>query len=250
MGLRRISHLENGLLYPVLNIAKTNLKRNITYPEIANSIFIRVIELIGGEKLVGRSILLCGYGDMGEILADRFRAFGIRVIIYDPDIMKLIVSGEKGYTTYDDILTAVVEEKPILVIGASGYKSITDEVVRSLPNNSYVTAGATADLSIFLEYEKDQNIEFRRVKNYGTQYRINSKFVTVLGNGRSVNLFDSEAIPNKANDIFKAAILVTCNQAINSKEHLKNQLDVNIVEYWINKSGILNSYYNMYLKRK
>jgi len=250
MGLRRINKFSNQLLYPVLNVAKTTLKRKIIYPEIANSIFTRIIQLLGGEKIVGRTILLCGYGDMGEIIAERFRSFGIKIIIYDSDVMKLIIAGEKGFNTYRNSVNAVKKEKPFLVIGSSGYKSITDELIKHLPDNSYVTAGATADLSVFVEYENTNKAIVNKISNYGTQYYIYDKHISVLGNGRSVNLFNSESIPNKSNDIFKAAIVVAVNKAINENIELKNQVNLNIVEDWILESKILDVYYDMYLNKE
>ena len=50
MGLRRIRPNEGELLYPVLNVAKTKLKRHITYTEISNTIFTRILELLKAEK--------------------------------------------------------------------------------------------------------------------------------------------------------------------------------------------------------
>ena len=76
-GLKRIGELkENELPYPVLNVAKSKLKRFITYKEIANTIFTRSIELLAGEKLVGRTVIQLGYGDLGEVLADRYSQYG------------------------------------------------------------------------------------------------------------------------------------------------------------------------------
>ncbi len=248
MGLRRIRKLDEDLLYPVLNVAKTSLKRNLTYPEISNSIFVRIIELLGGEKLIGRSVLICGFGDLGSILADRLKNFGVRVSIFDPDIMKLIVASERGYNTYKSAIDAVKAERPFLVVGASGYNSLDENLIENLQDGSYVTAGATADLSVFLRYEQ-AGVPYKKIKNLGTQYLIKGKKISVLGNGRSVNLFESEAIPNRANDIFKAGILVTTKNLALKYQELKNVLDVENVELWISESGILEKYYDTYLDR-
>lgn len=248
MGLRRIKGLDSKPLYPILNIAKTSLKRNITYTEIANSIFLRIIQLLGAEKIIGRKVVLCGYGDMGEILADKLQKFGIRVIIHDPDIMKLIIASERGFTTYDDVEIAVEKEKPFLVIGASGYKSITNKVLDSLESGSYVTAGATADLYALKELEKQANVKKEVVTNLGTQYLIGNKKITMLGNGRSVNLFNSEAIPNKSNDIFKASMLVAAKKILENYENIPKNVCLEQVEEWIRESKILNKYYDLYLK--
>lgn len=244
MGLRRINKLDK-VDYPVLNVAKTKLKRNLVYPEISNSLFIRITELLGGEKLVGRSAILCGYGDMGEILAERFRAFGVRVSVVDIDTMRLIVAGERGFNTYNNIVDAVKNELPFIIIGASGYYSITEEIFPYLLQKTYITAGATADLKVFDNYKKGSIY----IPKLGTVYSIDDKDIIVLGNGRSVNLYYSEAIPNKSNDIFKAGTLVTaCNSVIHATE-LKDGVSLNVVDDWIKDSEILEEYYNLYISR-
>ena len=243
-GLKRIGELkENELPYPVLNVAKSKLKRFITYKEIANTIFTRSIEL------VGRTVIQLGYGDLGEVLADRYSQYGARVIVIEPDVMKCIEAAEKGFTTFRTLEEAVKYDKPFLIVGASGYNSISKEVIEQLEDGTFITSGATADLNIFKEYEKE-GYKYKAIPKYGTQYEINGKKITVLGNGRSVNLFDSEAIPNRSNDIFKASQLVVTDKIINGKDDLRNQVELDIVDKWIDESNILEEYYNLYFKRK
>lgn len=249
-GLKRIKNLNvKELPYPVLNIAKSKLKRFITYKEISNTIFTRTIELLGGEKIVGRTIIQLGYGDLGETLADRYRDYGIRVIIVEPDVLKCIQAAEKGYTTFRTFKEAIKYEKPFLIIGASGFKSISDEVIQQLDDGTFITSGASADLDIFKEYKKS-GYEFKEIPKYGTQFNINGKHITILGNGRSINLFDSEAIPNKSNDIFKASQVVVTDKIINGQCNLDNDVEVDIVDKWIDESNILETYYDLYFKRR
>ena len=68
--------------------------------------------------------------------------------------MKLIQAAEEGFITYKTLEEAMKYEKPFIIIGASGEQSISKEVVMMLEDECYVTAGATADLSIFKEFEK------------------------------------------------------------------------------------------------
>ena len=248
-GLKRIKDLDvKNLSYPVLNVAKSKLKRFITYKEISNTIFTRSIELLGGEKLVGRTVIQLGYGDLGAVLAERYRQYGARVIIIEPDVMKCIDAAERGFTTFRTLEKAIEYEKPFLIVGASGYNSISKEVIEKLDDKTFVTSGATADLSVFKEYEKE-GCEYLEIPRYGTQYKINGKYITVLGNGRSVNLFDSEAIPNKSNDIFKASQLVVTDKIINTKHNLQNRVELDIVDQWIDESGILEQYYDLYFRK-
>lgn len=249
-GLKRIKNLNvKELAYPVLNVAKSKLKRYITYKEISNTIFTRTIELLGGEKIVGRTVIQLGYGDLGETLAERYRDYGARVVIIEPDALKCIQAAEKGFSTFRTFEEAIKYEKPFLIVGASGYKSISKEVIEQLEDGTFITSGATADLDIFKEYEKT-GYEYKEIPRYGTQFIIDGKHITILGNGRSVNLFDSEAIPNKSNDIFKASQLVVTEKVVNDNCNLKNKVEVDIVDEWIDESKILDKYYELYFKRK
>jgi S-adenosylhomocysteine hydrolase len=248
-GLKRIKDLDTDKLsYPVLNVAKSKLKRFITYKEISNTIFTRSIELLGGAKLVGRTVIQLGYGDLGEVLAERYRQYGARLIVIEPDVMKCIDAAEKGFTTFRTLEEAMKYEKPFLIVGASGYNSISREVIEKLDDGTFVTSGATADLKIFKEYEKE-GCKYKEIPKYGTQYEINGKHITVLGNGRSVNLFDSEAIPNQSNDIFKASQIVVTDKIINTEHNLKNRVELDIVDQWIEESGILEQYYDLYFRK-
>ena len=249
MGLRRIKGLNvDELAYPVFNVAKTSLKRVITYKEISNTIFTRSIELLGGEKLVGRLIIQLGYGDLGASLAERYRQYGANVTIVDPDVIKRIEAAENGFTTFETLDEAIEYEKPFFIVGASGYQSISREIVNQLNDGTFITSGATADISIFKEFEKE-GCKYNYIPKYGTQYQINGKKITVLGNGRSVNLFDSEAIPNRSNDIFKAGTLVTVDNIINSDAIMNRHVELDLVEKWIRQSKILEKYYELYLKK-
>ncbi len=149
MGLRRIRNSNFDYPYTIIDAAKSKLKRSVTYREIANSILIRTIELLESAKVIGRAIVLLGYGDLGSILAERFRTWGVRVVVHDPGILRLIKAVEGGYKTYRDPVMAIDVEKPILIIGVSGYNSITQNMLDVMQDNTYVTAGATADTSIF-----------------------------------------------------------------------------------------------------
>lgn len=247
MGLRRIKNIEKNIFYPILNVAKTHLKISITYIEIANSIFFKTINLLGANKLTGRTIFILGYGDLGIQLAKKFKSHNMRVIIYDPDILKLINAAENGFTTYLSPITAIKEEKPFLMIGVSGYNSITEEMINLLPNNAFVTAGATADVSIFKLLE-DKGIKYIEINKYGKQYIINNKTITLLGNGRSVNLFYSESIPNQANDIFKTSNYLASIYLSKNYLLLQNGLNNNMDKI-LNETELYLKYYKLYLEK-
>jgi adenosylhomocysteinase len=244
MGLRRINQMPT-LAFPVYNLAKTELKKCFTYKEIANSVYLRIESLLGASKLIGRSIAIIGYGDLGCILAKIFRAHGANVIICDNDYIKLLIAAENGFKTYPELLELVSRESPFMLVGATGNVSIDRAAIEKLQDNSFVTAAATADLHAFLELDRDNEIECYNIKRYGTQYVIKGKTVTLLGNGRSINLFESEAIPNQSNDLFKAAtLLVSINCISDSSDNI---IELDKVNRWLRSEGIYEEYYNLYI---
>lgn len=247
MGLRRIQG--NNYLCPILNVAKSEAKRKLVYPEIASSVFIRIINLMRSEKIAGRPVIICGYGDMGKLLAKRFRDFGAKVVVYDNDVLALISAAECGYITYTQLVEAVKCEKPILVIGASGACSITRSAIELMQDGTYVTSGATADLSVFRDGLTSDDKSFE-IDGYGTQYTIGGKRITVLGNGRSVNLYRSEAIPTKACDLFRTIIALTIVNAVQNTEQLVPGVNTSLVNQWIASSEVLKQYYRMYYEKK
>ena len=242
MGLRRIKKLKS-LPCKIYNLAKSDLKKLFTYKEVASSVFYRIMDLLGAKKTIGRTVIILGYGDLGSMLAKFLRDVGLKVVIVDLDYKKLILAAENGFETYKVLSKAINIEQPFLVVGTSGYYSITYDDLLLLPNNTYVTSAATADVKIFENIKDSIHSE---IIGYGRRYLINNKYITLLGNGRSINLYDSEAIPNQSNDLFKAATLLTVINGIQQNSSDKT-LDLDIVNEWLDKSNIYKSYYNRYI---
>lgn len=245
MGLRRIKTLD---LLPckIYNLAKTDLKKLFTYKEVANSVFIKIVELLGAKKIIGRTAMIIGYGDLGSMLAENFRSYGMNVVITDLDYKRIVLAAENGFVTYKNLSEAIKDVSPFLVIGTSGYESISALDIENLPDGCFVTSAATADINAFLDI-KDNSIS--TILNYGTQYLVNGKIITLLGNGRSINLYDSEAIPNQANDLFKTATLITLINGVKAQS-LERTLDLEVVNSWLEESEIYKSYYERYVRMK
>uniref|UniRef100_UPI00402ADE3B hypothetical protein n=1 Tax=Bacillus sp. DX2.2 TaxID=3073452 RepID=UPI00402ADE3B len=249
MGLRRISSSDINIQCPIINAAKSDLKRYITYPEIGSASVLRILQLLGGEKIIGRRILILGYGDAGMNICKKFKSLGANISVVDPDYLKLILAAEEGFNTYDNVTDAIYGEQPFLIIGASGYSSLTEYDISILPNNSYITTVATADLAV-LKNEFFNNVEKKVIPRYGTQYFMGAKTFTLLGNGRSVNLFESESIPNRSIDLFKASILLSAILLIEDRFNLEFGLNKNILNQWLENNGIFRDYYNLYYKKE
>jgi hypothetical protein len=72
-GLKRIAAV-GPVSIPVLNLARSQLKTYLGYPEIAGSCLRRLRALLPAYKVTGRPVLMIGYGTLGSRLADSMLA--------------------------------------------------------------------------------------------------------------------------------------------------------------------------------
>jgi len=244
-GIRRLELL-NSVDIPVYDVARSEFKISITYPEIGESCVKRIRELLAAEKFSGRSILIVGYGAAGASIAQIFRTLGGVVSVVDTNVMRLIEAAEKGFRTFRSVEAAIERVQPFLVVGCTGNVSFSQEDIERLPHNAYITAVATKDLTILNTIK--ENYHVAPIPHLGYQYTdAHGKRFTQLGDGRSVNLFESEAIPNRANDVFKTGIFVAALHLAQNYSQLAPGVHWEAVDAAIMQSGLLERYYDVYL---
>ena len=245
-GLTRLSALDE-IRIPVLNLAGTRLKKVIGYREVAQSCLFRIQELLNFEKLSGRDVVVLGYGTAGSFLADGLAALGCHVHIVETDLITLISAIERGYKGYETLGQCLVNCKPLLVLGASGATSVSEADLGLIPDGAYISGVATRDLSVLAE-PTDRAVSV--IKGFGTTYQLaDGRKIHRLGDGRSVNLFESEAIPNKGYDLFKSAIFVCTKHMILHHGKCPPGVRLDEAEEIIDGSGILRDYFEMYLEK-
>ncbi|MBT1631562.1 NAD-binding protein [Curtobacterium flaccumfaciens pv. oortii] len=224
-GLKRLarSRLTPGM--PIANMARSEVKQRIGYNEIADSCMRRLREALRGEKLIGMRVVAVGYGTLGSRLARSLRALGCRVVVVDTDHLQLIAAAEEGFETTPDV-AAAISTHPKLLISSTGEPIASASELAELPANAYVTAFATADLASITENE-----------NFGP--------ATLLGDGRSFNLYRFEGIPNSGYDLYRAATFIVLRQLTERIDAgLLESIDLEEVNDWIRSSGVYTRYYD------
>lgn len=247
VGIRKLKKLKS-IDIPIYDLGLSELKETITYPEIAESCVKRIRELIPAEKILGRRVMILGYGTAGKHIASIFRNIGANVSVVDHDILKLISAAEKGFMTYRTAISAIKDFTPFLIVCCTGEVSLKYEDYLAVSNGTYITGIATKDL------EEIRNSENTFVSHYipntGFVHQlVPDKYFIQLGDGRSVNLYRSEAIPNRANDIFKTAILFAAKELSDSYKCLIGEIYTNRVNDFLKASSIYERYYRMYFQR-
>ena len=132
-------------------MARSRLKTQLGYPEIAGSCLRRLQALIPARKLAGRIVLVIGYGALGSPIAAALAAQGCRVHVADTDPLALITAAEAGHPTHRTVTAALSEIAPFLVAGTTGDDALTPADLRLLPDQVYLAPFATRDFSLLTE---------------------------------------------------------------------------------------------------
>lgn len=244
-GVQRLRDL-GSLDIPIYNLAESDLKLAITYPEIAESCVVRIRELMGDEKVIGRPVVVVGYGAIGEHVSRILGGLGARVTVVDRDLLRLTQAAERGLRTERTVESAIATTRPFLMIGCAGEEWLAWSNLGQLPSGAYVTAVASRDLMDL----GAPPAGWRALAFDGIGRRLlrpDGGTVVQLGDGRSINLFGAEAIPNRANDVYKTAILVCAVDLARRHNAVPNGLLTAEANAAIAKAGLVETYYTRYL---
>ncbi|MCX4406088.1 MULTISPECIES: hypothetical protein [unclassified Streptomyces] len=243
-GLRRISRTDVDV--PVFNMARSRLKTHIAYAEIADSCLRRVRSLLHGQKFFGRRAVCLGFGTLGARIARGLRASGVRVVVVDTSPLALIRAAEEGFETARSLRAALEREAPFLITGSTGAQAVTPEDLTALPNGVFLAGFATKDFSLFSL--NSENLPVRQIADIGTEYVLpDGGSVVLLGDGRSLNLYEAEGIPNQGYDAYRAGTYLVATAMCRSAKDLPPGVHLEVADQVIEDAGLFDAYYDTYI---
>jgi len=244
-GLKRIRSV-GELSIPIFNLARSALKGALGYPEIADSCVRRLRELLPSHKFIGRPVLVLGYGELGGRVAVSLRQLGCQVSVVDTDTLTLIEAAEQGFAGYRTTAEALREVTPFLVVSVTGEVALTAEDLDLLPHGTYLAGFATRDFSVLTD--PANHYTRTEIPGVGTEYVLaDDQRVVMLGDGRSLNLFESDAIPNEGYDAYRAGTLIAARVLCGSADGLPPGVHVAVPDEAIATSGLYDAYFQRYL---
>ncbi|MEU8434933.1 hypothetical protein AB0F18_18820 [Streptomyces sp. NPDC029216] len=244
-GLKRIG---NGPLpsVPVFNVARSQLKSLLSYEEIADSCLRRLRELVPGRKFIGRRVVAVGFGTLGARLARRLRSLGCRVTVVDQDTLALIQAAEQGFETEPTLTAALRRCTPFLVTGSTGEPLLRPEDLPLLPDGVLLAGFATKDFSLLST--GGAGLPADTLTGVGARYRLpGGGLATLLGDGRSLNLFEYEGIPNSGYDAYRAGTLIALRELCRRADALAPGVHVREVDEAVRDAGLFETYYDTYV---
>ncbi|MDO0924996.1 NAD-binding protein [Streptomyces sp. TG1A-8] len=245
-GLKRISAAP-AVDLPVFNLARSEVKSVIAYNEIADSCLRRVRAIVPNQKFVGRRVLVTGYGTLGARLAQQLRATGCRVTVVDSDPLMLVQAAEHGFDTRRTVARALRDTRPFLIVSSAGEPVLHEDDLGLLPDGLLLAGFATKDFSLL--HTGRAGAPAQPVPGLGVRYGLpNGRHVLMLGDGRSLNLFEYEGIPNRGYDAYRAATLIAARELCGNHAAYAPGVHVEPVNEAVRRAGLLDAYYDLYLQ--
>ncbi|MDH6708441.1 adenosylhomocysteinase [Kitasatospora sp. MAA19] len=231
---------------PVFNVARSQLKSLLSYEEIADSCLRRLREMLPGQKFIGRRVVAVGFGTLGARLARRLRSLGCRVTVVDQDTLALIQAAEQGFETEPTLPAALRRCRPFLVTGSTGEPLLRPEELPLLPDGVLLAGFATKDFSLLST--GGAGAPEHTLTGVGVRYRLpGGGRATLLGDGRSLNLFEYEGIPNSGYDAYRAGTLIAVRELCRRADELAPGVHVREVDEAVRAAGLFETYYDTYV---
>jgi hypothetical protein len=244
-GLKRIARA-GQLAIPVLNMARSQVKTSLGYLEIADSCLRRLRATVPAQKFIGRPVLLIGFGTLGSRLGWSLRGLGCQVSVVDTDILALIAAAERGFTTYPTVVEALRAFRPSLVVGTSGEASLSAADVELLPDGVHLAPFATRDFSILTDPASAP--PSTEIPGIGRRCELaGGRSATLLGDGRSLNVFQADPIPNQGYDVYRAATVIVAKALCADHAGLPAGVHTDPADAAIAAANLYRAYYHRYL---
>ena len=167
------------LRIPQLNVAQTRLKE--VEGKLVGEAVVAALDTILrelGYAVVGRNALVCGYGWVGKGVARSLQQRGMSVSVRDVDKVSLVEATVDGYSPDR---RAQLERAPAIVIGASGVCSIDADLLRQLPDRSFIVSGASKNHEIDLGTLARQSVDRVRIHEHVQQCTLDDGAAPVSG---------------------------------------------------------------------
>ncbi len=115
-----------------------------------------------------------------------------------------------------------------------------------LPDGVFLAPFATRDFSLLTAPEHSQHTT--SIPGIGRVYRLASdRDAIMLGDGRSLNLFEADAIPNQGYDAYRAGTLIAAGALCRQADQIPAGVHTSLVDEIIRDSGLYDAYYDTYL---
>jgi adenosylhomocysteinase len=211
----RAMSADGALMFPVIAVNDSNTKHLFDNRYGTGQSTIDGIVRATNILLAGRNVVVAGYGWCSRGIASRARGMGANVIVTEVDPLKALEAVMDGFRVMPMLEAAEIGD---IFISATGDINVID-----VPHFERMKHGAMVCNSGHFNVEINlpglaslASGEPRRVRPFVDEYKLNSRAIYVLGEGRLINLAAAEGHPASVMDMSFA------NQALAAEYMVKH----------------------------
>ena len=189
-GVHRLYQLEQAkeLLFPAINVNDSVTKSKFDNLYGCRESLADGIKRATDVMIAGKTVVICGYGDVGKGCAQSMRGFGARVIVTEIDPICALQAAMEGF----EVLTLenACSFGDIFVTATGCYHVITGDHMQKMKNEAIICNIGHFDSEIHMAYlENNPDCKKEEIKPQVDKWTLQSgKALIVLAEGRLVNL--------------------------------------------------------------
>ena len=207
-----------GLKFPILSVARSDFKARYEAPEIGRVTVQNIVRLVPDVKLSGGRALMFGFGDVGQQVAFHLNnSLNMSVSVVDVDELRVLQAKHRK-----DIVVEAARgidgihylDCASLVVGTTGGLSITEDILRKLPDGAILASTSSDQVEIAVSAMKSMaGDNVVRVAPGRSEYVIATdpveKRLTLLAEGYPINFYGAESVPNETIDPVMTLLLLS-----------------------------------------
>ncbi|KAF1741789.1 hypothetical protein MXB_4719, partial [Myxobolus squamalis] len=187
---------KNGaLLAPSINVNDSVTKSKFDNLYGSRESLVDSIKRATNMMIAGKLCVVCGFGDVGKGCAASLRGLGGRVIVTEIDPINALQAAMEGYEV--TTLEECASRADIFVTTTGCTLIITGQHISKMKNNALLCNMGFSHLEIDTTWIFKNAVEQINIKPQVDRYRFpNNKFITLLAEGRLVNLGCAQGHPS------------------------------------------------------
>ena len=191
---------EGVLPFPVLGINEARMKH--LFDNRYGTGHSSIVSLLANTNLFlsGKRVVVMGFGWVSRGLAKYAAGFGARVVVCEPDPVKLLEAYAEGYEVMNSIEAAEVGE--IFLTGTGNVRVLRAEHIERMKDGTILANAGHYDHEFDLAALKDMSVDEREVRENITEYEMaDGRRIHVIARGRLLNSGAGDGHPVEIMDL-------------------------------------------------
>jgi adenosylhomocysteinase len=180
-----------------------------------------IVSLLSNTNLFlsGKTVVVMGFGWVGRGLAKYARGMGARVVVCEPDPVKLLEAYSEGYEAMNSLVAAEIGD--VFLTGTGNLKVLRSEHFARMKDGVLLANAGHYDHEFDLATLADEAVAVREARRNVTEYEMeDGRRFHVLARGRLVNIAAADGHPVEIMDLTFAVQALAAHYLVNNAANM------------------------------